>query len=194
MEENLKTIFNSLYYINQNGVVFDSDLKIMKQQMTFDGYPVISLRMNDGSRKTHRVHRLVAVAFIENPELKKEVNHKDGIKTNNNVNNLEWATHSENIKHAWDNKLIKNTEKRIHKLRTKCSNHGSKNGKSRKVQGINSSGEKTRIYDTLTEAAKSFETSGSQISASVNKKLTKCGRVRFAGFLNEQPITWSFVE
>ena len=71
MEENLKTIFNSLYYINQNGVVFDSDLKIMKQQMTFDGYPVISLRMNDGSRKTHRVHRLVAVAFIENPELKK---------------------------------------------------------------------------------------------------------------------------
>lgn len=51
--------------------------------------------------KTCRVHRLVADAFIANPYKKVEINHKDGNKFNNNVNNLEWATSAENLSHAF---------------------------------------------------------------------------------------------
>lgn len=60
-----------------------------------NGYPRIKFHS-----KRYSVHRLVAMAFIPNPENKPEVNHIDGNKTNNNVGNLEWVTHSENVKHA----------------------------------------------------------------------------------------------
>lgn len=64
------------------------------------GYYVVNLARDDRG-KWIRVHRLVAEAFIPNPEDKKEVNHKDGNKLNNNVSNLEWVTHQENCFHAW---------------------------------------------------------------------------------------------
>ena len=76
--------------------------KVLKQGANHKGYPIVYLSKN-GKQKTIAVHRLVAKAFIENPLSLPQVNHKDGCKTNNYVNNLEWCDNSYNQKHAWAN-------------------------------------------------------------------------------------------
>ena len=70
------------------------------------GYLVVELWENTTSRKTVRVHRLVAEAFIPNPNNLPEVNHKDGNTSNPNVSNLEWITHQNNMIHAVENNLL----------------------------------------------------------------------------------------
>lgn len=67
------------------------------------GYCMVGYTDNSGVRKVALIHRLVAKAYIPNPEDKKEVNHKDLDKTNNCVSNLEWTTRYENLKHSWNN-------------------------------------------------------------------------------------------
>lgn len=78
--------------------------KLLKCPTDNVGYHAVQLRMKPKSKRI-RVHQLVAKAFIDNPNNKKCINHKDGIKTNNHIDNLEWVTHAENIKHAVENKL-----------------------------------------------------------------------------------------
>ena len=74
---------------------------ILKNNTTKDGYHYVTLAKNNKQRSV-RVHRLVAASFIPNPDSKETVNHKDGIKLNNHVHNLEWATRSENVQHSYD--------------------------------------------------------------------------------------------
>lgn len=73
--------------------------KILKPKLNL-GYYCVHLRTSGESWPS--VHRLMAKAFLENPDNKETVNHKDGVKTNNSLDNLEWATHSENTQHAYD--------------------------------------------------------------------------------------------
>lgn len=86
--------------------------RLLKIQIDSCGYLQAGLSAN-GKRSMRLMHRLVAIAFIPNPENKPEVNHLDGNKLNNNVENLEWATKSENQIHAYKTGLIikKNGEK-----------------------------------------------------------------------------------
>lgn len=86
--------------------------KIVKPYVTPKGYLRIQLS-KDGKLKNFMVHRLVALAFIENPNNKPEVNHKDGNKRNNFLENLEWVTSSENQIHAYDTGLKKPNVKYI---------------------------------------------------------------------------------
>ena len=74
--------------------------RILSQGIQNGGYPVVSISVN-AKRKICTVHRLVASAFIDNPNNYRDVNHKDGNKQNNNIENLEWVSHSENIKHSY---------------------------------------------------------------------------------------------
>lgn len=79
-----------------------------------NGYKVVNLYNNNGMKRKY-VHRLVAESFIYNPDNKRTVNHKDCNKANNTVSNLEWATDSENMKHAFKNGLCENTRKAAYK-------------------------------------------------------------------------------
>ena len=78
---------------------------ILKPSKNKKGYNLVAISKNN-KLYSYQIHRLVAQAFIPNPDNKQQVNHKNGIKNDNRVDNLEWATPHENMKHAYKNNLI----------------------------------------------------------------------------------------
>ena len=109
MEEVWKNIigYEKLYKISNTGKVYSLIThKIMAGNLR-SGYKNVQLSKN-GSRKNFQIHRLVAVHFIDNPNNLPIVNHIDYCRTNNSVENLEWVTQKENVRHSICNMVGKN--------------------------------------------------------------------------------------
>ena len=88
-----------MYGVSDKGEIINLKTgTVRKTKEVNSGYELVTLKRNDGTMKSVLVHRAVALAFIPNPENKPQVNHKDHNKFNNCVENLEWATQSENMR------------------------------------------------------------------------------------------------
>jgi len=101
--------FEDYFLVSNTGkVVGLRTNRVLKTHIHKSGREIFSTRIGGRKGKVHcfKVHRLVATAFIDNPDNKRTVNHKDGNPLNNAVSNLEWNTYSENIQHAFDSGLI----------------------------------------------------------------------------------------
>lgn len=99
-------------FVRKDGKKLPIRERILKHANTSSGYPAVRI-CGYGKKPTTYIHRLVAGAFIDNPENKPCVNHINGIKTDNRVDNLEWCSYQENEIHSRDTGLNKSKTKII---------------------------------------------------------------------------------
>ena len=125
-------------YVDKRGVVYTSDGSIARCTVNHNGYYVFS---HNGVMKV--IHRIVAETFIHNYRegVATQVNHKDGNKKNNSVDNLEWVTPSENTKHAVDLLGV---------------NYSSNNGNARAVKAIHKYSDNVLYFPTIADASRYF--------------------------------------
>lgn len=150
MQEVWKPIksFEGIYEVSSNGNVRNANGRPLKPFMIHQGYLMVELFCH--CKRTHaRVNRLVAETFIPNPDNKPEVNHKNGDKTDNSAGNLEWATKSENMIHAYHSGL--QTKGRHHIRKVVCLEDGN-------------------VYATAGEAARHYGITARAVSASCQRE------------------------
>lgn len=128
------------YKVSNTGKVFGVRGEL-KQRINKDGYKEVTLGSGD-KRTTFRIHRLVAICFISNPNNLPEVNHKDYNRTNNSVDNLEWVSHKDNVNYSSDNGRYKNAVAGEINGRAKTSNE-----EARKIRNLYNQG--YRIMDII---------------------------------------------
>ena len=170
----MQPIFDGLYFISDDGQLYSTrSNKFLKPDRDRYGYLyyVISI---DGKRMTLKAHRLVAEAFIPNPDHKPTVNHKNGIRDDNRRSNLEWAT----VKEQAHDPLT-----RAHVLRAASETDyramGALINFGRKKTAVYRSGELLGIYDSLKKAAEEHRTNYSKASECANGNRKSAGGVQF---------------
>jgi hypothetical protein len=157
------------YEINYNGVVRRiSNKKVKKSHLRKSGYVAIQLCF-DNKRKSFYLHRILAKCFIINPENKKYVNHINGIKSDNSVENLEWCTHSENMLHAFKNNLSKPHSK-LKKLQQKEAEK-----KKKKVYHYDNKLNLLNTFNSVKEAEKELDYKGNIAKYCRTNKITNKG-------------------
>ena len=110
------------YLATEDGKVFSvKKNKWLKNSLMRNGYYVTTLRNISNTKKTVFIHRILGTTYLENPNNYPMINHKNGIKADNRLENLEWVSASQNIQHAWDTGLIKRAYKKP-SLRLKYKN------------------------------------------------------------------------
>ena len=143
------------YKINRNGVVVNSNFKIIKPEISNNGYLRVSLCKKQIHKKLS-IHRLVAQAFIPNPNNLTQVNHKDENKKNNNVENLEWCTPLYNL--SYSNIIKKGNKAHNKKIRCITTNE---------------------IFDSIKKAEVKYKLHHSNIVACCNGRRKKCGNMEW---------------
>lgn len=154
--------YDGLYKISNLGKVIRIKTNRILKYRNSRGYVAVSLS-KDGKVKDFKVHRLVAMAFVSNPNNKPDVNHIDGNKHNNMSINLEWTTHSENIQHGYDKCLLQPRK-------------GIDNSLSKAIIQFDKQMNKLFEYDSITEASQKISITGQNISqACLGKQKTAGG-------------------
>lgn len=133
---------NKEYYVSEDGRVWNNSRGFLEQMVLEEnaGYNRVRLVI-DGKGRHYRVGRLVATYFLENKDNKPIVNHIDGNKQNDDVNNLEWATYSENTQHAYDCGLARNAS-------------GAEDSQSKSVTMFDNNGNIISNFGSIREAVR----------------------------------------
>lgn len=119
--------------------------RIVNQHITENGYKRVGLSKNN-KQKLFMVHRLVADTFMPNSNANLEINHKDYCRTNNNLNNLEWMSHEDNVKYS----------------------------KSIKIKQLSLDRKMIKTWDSIVEVEKLLKIDHRQICACLKKKQKTC--------------------
>lgn len=130
------------YLVSDDGHVKDTRTGKDRPIRVLNGYCWTSIKTVEGWKSVF-MHRLVALEFIPNPSKKREVNHVNGNKSDNRVENLEWVTKSENERHAWDNGL-KESRKNKSVGKIKC----------KPVAKYSPGGELVKVYPSVNAAVR----------------------------------------
>lgn len=157
-----KTIegYDGIFSVSELGLVKRGDVELT-QQTNNAGYKYVDFWLYN-KKKRFLVHRLVAIAFIPNPKWKKQVNHKNGIRDDNKLENLEWCTNGENAKHSYDN---------LGRKGVWLGKNGQNNFKYKKIECLTNG----VIYEGITIAAKELGLKISKIC------LVCCGKRNYTG-------------
>ena len=156
--------YDGLYLISDTGKIFSAKSeKILKTYTNRLGYERIELNIN-GVAKKHLVHRLVAEAFIPNPDNLPIINHKDENPRNNSVDNLEWCTYQYNTNYGTC--IERRVENTVYK-------HGEENPNSKKVYQFDMDGNLLAEYVSVREAARITGLSDRSISKACVGSLKK---------------------
>jgi hypothetical protein len=152
--KSLDRVIDAYNYNANKNISYVKKGRILKQGLDKDGYSLVNLCRNSEDHKTCKVHRLVAKAFIPNPNNYLEINHKDECKTNNVVENLEWCDHSYNNTY-----LDKNVRGGLTRI---------KNGNTKKVYQLTLDGKLINVFKSSREAERISDYNHSSICNCIN--------------------------
>lgn len=151
--------------------------RILTAHPNSKGYLRVQLK-KDGTEERRFLHRLVAEAFIPNPDSKGEVNHLDNVPTNNGVENLEWVTHKENME--WASKCGRFDHlKEIHSRYGKMNIEKARKCVERKVCLIDENGIVIKKFNTLTDACNAYGLDSGGLCRCCQGKQKTCGGYRW---------------